>query len=82
MYEFNHGWMYGGGGWAALGWLWMAMVMVAPILIILTMLKYLLSWPRRPGRGSRALEILDEAYARGEMSREEYLQKRADLKGK
>ena len=82
MFGFNHDWMYGGSGWGwmVLGWLWMAVVMLAPVLVILSLVKYLLSWPKRSGKGSRALEILDEAYARGELGREEYLQKRADLK--
>lgn len=31
--------------------------------------------------GRRALEILEERYARGEIQREEYLQKRRDLEG-
>jgi putative membrane protein len=41
----------------------------------------LLSAIRRPGSGSRrgALDLLDERYARGEIEREEYLEKRADL---
>lgn len=35
-----------------------------------------------PAQKSRALQILEEAYARGEISREEFLQKRDDLTGK
>ena len=35
-----------------------------------------------PAQKSRALEILEEAYARGEIAREEFLQKRDDLTGK
>ena len=82
MYGFNHDWMFGGSGWGwmFLGWVWMAILMLAPVLMLLALFKYLLSWPRRSGKGSRALEILDEAYARGELGRDEYLQKRADLK--
>ncbi len=82
MYGFNHGWMYdgSGGGWMILGWLWMALIMLAPVLLLFAAFKYLFSWPR-PGRSERALEILDEAYARGEIQREDYLQRRADLKG-
>jgi putative membrane protein len=77
--------MYGGsgGGWMILGWLWMALVVLAPVLLLLALFRYVFSWPGRPrDAGSRALDILDEAYARGEIPREEYLQKRADLKGR
>ncbi len=33
------------------------------------------------GRAPTAREILDERYARGEIDREEYLERRADLRG-
>jgi putative membrane protein len=36
--------------------------------------------PPRAGR-SRGLELLDERYARGEINRDEYLQKRGDILG-
>lgn len=83
MYGFDHGWMYGGsgGGWMLVGWLWIAFVILVSVLLLLALFKYLFSRPGRSG-GARVLEILDEAYARGEIKREEYLQKRADLKGK
>lgn len=85
MFGFNHGWMYDGSGWGwmILGWLWMAVVMLTPVLLILALFKYLVSWPGRSREKSRrALEMLDEAYARGEIKREEYLQKRSDLREK
>ncbi len=36
---------------------------------------------RGAGAGGRALEILKERYARGEMTREEYEERRRDLEG-
>ena len=37
----------------------------------------------QPGhqRGSTSLEVLEERYARGEINREEYLQKKRDILG-
>lgn len=79
------GWMYGSGGWMIFGWLWMALVWVIPILLLFALGKYLLG--AKPGQDKNgysrtALDILDEAYARGEIPREDYLQKREDLQKK
>ncbi len=83
MHGFGHEWMYDGGGWGwmVFGWLWMVILALSPVLVIMALAKYLFS--RRPEKEkSRAQEILEEAYARGEIKREEYLQKRADLQQK
>ncbi|MBU1690694.1 MAG: SHOCT domain-containing protein [Gammaproteobacteria bacterium] len=73
-----------GMGWHWLGWLSMAFFWLIPILLVLAVVKYLMG-----GRGSNApvgekkpdaLAVLEERYARGEINREEYLQKREDLK--
>jgi len=73
-----------GMGWHWLGWLSMAFFWLIPILLVLAAVKYLMG-----GRGSNTtdgerkpdvLSILEERYARGEIDREEYLQKRGDLK--
>ncbi len=88
MHGWDHGgWMFGGGGgWMIFGWLWMALMWLIPILLLFALIKYLLGsknagsakeTPRRT-----ALDILDEAHARGELTREEYLQKRDDLQRK
>ena len=84
MYGWDHGgWMFGGSdGWMIFGWLWMALIWLIPILLLFSLFKYLLS--NRPGADKQtphrnALDILDEKYARGELTREEYLQKRDDI---
>ena len=73
-----------GMGWHGLGWLGMAFFWLILILLVLAVVKYL-----KRGRGSNApdgekkpdaLAVLEERYARGEIDREEYLQKRDDLK--
>lgn len=73
-----------GMGWHWLGWLGMAFFWLIPILLVLAAVKYLMGsrrsnapdGERKPG----ALAVLEERYARGEINREEYVQKRDDLK--
>ena len=76
MYGFDHGWLFG-------GWIVMALFWIIPIVLFIAALKYLFSSPPRSnssGGRKTALDMLDDAYARGEISREEFLQKREDLK--
>ena len=86
MYDpFNHGWMFDGGFGMLFGILWMALFLGIPFLLIIALLKYLFARPgskdsREAPPGQKApLDILKESYARGEISRDEYLQKRDDL---
>ena len=68
---FDHGsWMYG-------GWLIMLLVWVAPFVVLFLALQ---NFAGNLARSAR--ELLDEAYARGELSRDEYLKKRDDLAGR
>lgn len=71
-------------GWHWLGGVGMVLFWLLIILLVLGALKYLRSDTREwPGaeRGKTAMDHLDEAYAKGEITREEYLQKRADIRG-
>lgn len=72
---------YGGGGW---------IMMIFGAVIVVALLVYIFrasSWtphvPHQPQPHSRAnsagLHALDERYARGEINREEYLQKKRDI---
>ncbi len=57
-----------GGGWM---WLWGTLMMFSWVVIIAAAVLYL--GRSRDGRGSgRAREILDERYARGELTSDEY----------
>ena len=80
MYGWDHGgWMFGSGGWMIFGWLWMIFIWLIPILLLFALAKYLFVRPPNTKKKT-AFDILDEAYARGDLSREDYLQKRDDLK--
>jgi putative membrane protein len=82
---YNHGWMFDGGIGMLFGGLWMILVWGIPLLLAVALLKYLFAKSRDKG-GHEAepepktpLDILKETYARGEIGRDEYLQKRDDL---
>lgn len=80
--------MFGGGdgGWMIFGWLMMILVWLIPVLGLLALVKYLFGSQKsgEPTKETRrtARDILDEAYARGELGRDEYLQKCDDLQKK
>lgn len=75
MYGYDH---YG-MAWG-LGGIWMILVWLIPILLLVWIFNYF-----RGGRGkrgdSKALAILDERYARGEIDSEQYRKMRQDLSG-
>ena len=69
-----NGW---GGGWM---WLWGVAMMVLFALVIVWVLRSTDN-PRGPGRdpADRARDILAERYARGDLSTEEYRERRSEL---
>ena len=78
MTSYGMGW-----GWG-FGWISMILFWAVFILAVFTFIKILGSRSKAiPDESAAisktALDYLDEAYAKGELSREEYLQKREDL---
>lgn len=74
MYGYDHGaWMFG-------GWLGMLLIWLVPFVLLLAAIKYLVTGSKPGSQNKTPLEILEETYARGEISRDEFLQKRDDLK--
>ena len=73
-----------GMGWHWWSWLGMAFFWLIPILLLAAVVKYLMGDRRSNAtEGEKkpdALAVLEERYARGEIGREEYLEKRDDLK--
>ena len=80
---------YGMMGW---GWGWGVLMMAVPV-VVLVLILLVVSGAFAPRTAtpayvppvsppSSATEILDARYARGEISREEYLRVRADLEGR
>jgi putative membrane protein len=73
-------WGWGYGNW--LGWLGpLAMVAfwAAVTTGIVFLVRFLIRQGRSHDREDSALEVLRRRYARGEISKEEYLEKRGDL---
>ena len=67
--------MMGGWGWSPLGMIFPVVFFVILIAVIIWALRPASRWPA----ASSGLEALKERYARGEIGREEFLQKKADL---
>lgn len=80
MWGYDGGWH---GGWWGFGMLHMALYWGVLILAIALLVKWLFgrasggSSDRQPGK--TALDILKERYARGEIGKEEFDQKKRDL---
>ncbi|HCB29857.1 MAG TPA: electron transporter RnfE [Acinetobacter lwoffii] len=71
------------GGWGmGFGFIFMLLFWILVILGIAALIRWLMnqSSPGRNSHGKSPLEILQERYAHGEIDREEYEQKKRDLK--
>ena len=74
MYGFDHGgWMMFGGG------LTMLLVWLVPMALVIALVVYLFRSPRAGDISKTALDILRERYARGEIGKDEFEQKKRDL---
>lgn len=69
---------YGMGGWFGMG-LWWILVVVLVVIVGMWAFKRAGDSPSAPRESAR--DILDKRYARGEIGRDEYEQKRRDLGG-
>lgn len=75
MYGFDHGvWMMG-------GWMVVLLLWLLPFALLFFALKIFFD-KFKAVSGKSALDILEEAYAGGNISREEFMQKRDDLQKK
>jgi putative membrane protein len=78
--------MMGGGmmGGCAFMWFWalFAVLVLALLVVGVVWLVRTLAGPGPSGSTSAARQELDLRYARGELTREEYQQRRADLEGR
>jgi putative membrane protein len=76
---WDHGFGWGMGGGMGLGIIFWILILA---LIVGGVLWFVRSMPQGGGASrSPGLDALEERYARGEISREEYLQKKRDITG-
>jgi hypothetical protein len=68
-----------GGGPSAFAWTIFALLLV---LLLIALVSLVLDFYYRSNKPSGTLSVLDERYARGEITRAAYLQARTDLGGK
>ena len=81
-YRYGSGMMYGGGG--IFGWLMMVLVVVLIVAVVIGVMRWIFPGGHRPPPSSRApqksaLEILEERFARGEIDKDEFEEKRKTL---
>ncbi len=77
-------------GWGGGGWLWpfhfiIPLLFLALIVtVVVWLVRYSIGWGDLPPRSERrppGIDVLEERYARGEINRDEYLEKKRDILG-
>jgi putative membrane protein len=84
MYGYGHNWGMMGGGFGGLGGFNMVFWLLALVLLVGGVVWFMRSSPsiglgRQAATRPGGLDLLEQRYARGEVDREEYLQKKGDL---
>jgi putative membrane protein len=75
MWSNHSDWMWSMGGFMGLGWI---VILIAIVAVVWLLLRGPLAGSAQTERRS-ALDILNERYARGEIGREEFEQKKRDI---
>jgi putative membrane protein len=76
--DYGHGWGMGGSG-MGFGFIFWLLILA---LVVWGVVSFVRSQTRSGNQSLKGgLELLEERYARGEINREEYLQKKRDIAG-
>ena len=85
MWGYGHDWgMMGGwsgGAFSMIIWPLVIVSLVVGVIWFMRSLSYSGAGRLQPPRRSSGLDILEERYARGEINREEFLQKKQEISG-
>ena len=66
-------------GWWGMGWIFMIVILGILILCLIFLIRWLLGMTKVSRGEESALDILKKRYARGEIDKEEFEQKKEDL---
>jgi len=75
---------YGGYGYGIFGMIIWIVILVGIVALVVWLVRSVAApgmHPHPPPRRSSGLDVLEERYARGEINRDEYLQKKKDILG-
>jgi putative membrane protein len=77
------GYGYGGYGFGIIHMIFWVVILIAIVAGVVWLVRSMAGAPppQTGGRRSAGLDLLEERYARGEINRDEYLQKKRDILG-
>ena len=85
MWGYGHDWGmmdgWGGGAFGMITWPLVIVALVVGVIWFMRSPSHFGAGRLQPPRRSSGLDILEERYARGEINREEFLQKKQEISG-
>ena len=80
---YGHGYGMGGFGYGPIHLIFWAVILIAIIVGVIWLVRSMSGQGghHAPSKRSAGLEVLEERYARGEINRDEYLEKKKDIGG-